>query len=326
MLLLAGGRPSQARQFVEMGIPTYLHVPSPGLLDLFLKDGATHFVFEGRECGGHVGPRFSFVLWEQAMARLMRHSHPEQLHVLFAGGIHDARSSAMVAAIAAPLAARGAKIGVLMGTAYIATEEAVSSGSILPRFQEKALVSESTTLVETAPGHAIRCVASGFVDLFEREKARLRSEGVDQRQAWAELEKLTVGRLRVAAKGVDRIGGTLGSVTAERQDAEGMYMIGQAIALKKSITIVAELHLQVSRGATEYLDRLEIPKLKSDARAEPIAIVGMACIYPGSPDLESYWTNILEGGDFVREVPEERWSASTYWPQGPAIPGKTPSK
>ncbi|WP_374680422.1 nitronate monooxygenase, partial [Hydrocarboniphaga effusa] len=48
VLLLAGGRPSQARPFIEAGIPTYLHVPSPGLLDLFLKDGATHFVFEGR--------------------------------------------------------------------------------------------------------------------------------------------------------------------------------------------------------------------------------------------------------------------------------------
>jgi acyl transferase domain-containing protein/NAD(P)H-dependent flavin oxidoreductase YrpB (nitropropane dioxygenase family)/acyl carrier protein len=325
-LILAGGRPSQSRPFVEMGIPTYLHVPSPGLLELFLKDGATHFVFEGRECGGHVGPRFSFVLWEQAMARLMRHKHPERLHILFAGGIHDARSSAMVAAMAAPLAARGAKIGVLMGTAYIATAEAVSSGSILPRFQEKALASAATTLVETAPGHAIRCLPSGFVDLFEREKGRLRADGVEQRQAWLELETLTVGRLRVASKGVDRVDGVLSPVTAERQDAEGMYMIGQAIALKNAVITVAELHVQVSRGATEYLDRIEIPALKRAEQAEPVAIVGMACVYPGSPDLESFWTNIVEGGDFIREVPEERWSAAAYWQPAPASPGKTPSK
>lgn len=325
-LLLAGGRPSQARPFVEMGIPTYLHVPSPGLIDLFLKDGATHFVFEGRECGGHVGPRYSFVLWEQAMARLMRARNPERLHVLFAGGIHDARSSAMVAAIAAPLAARGAKIGVLMGTAYIATEEAVTCGAVLPRFQQKALASDSTTLVETAPGHAIRCVPSGFVDLFEREKGRLRREGVEQRKAWLELEKLTVGRLRVASKGVDRVDGVMGSVTAERQDAEGMYMIGQAIALKNAVTTVAELHRQVSRGAVDYLDRIDVPGLSRAAQAEPVAIVGMACIYPGSPDLESFWTNILEGGDFIREVPEERWSAAAYWQPGMMNPGKTPSK
>src|SRR5690606_10946932 len=55
--LIAGGRPSQARPLEDDGIATYLHVPSPGLLDRFLKDGARRFVFEGRECGGHVGPR-----------------------------------------------------------------------------------------------------------------------------------------------------------------------------------------------------------------------------------------------------------------------------
>src|SRR5207248_11737103 len=53
--LIAGGRPDQARELEKEGIPTYLHVPSPGLLRMFLKDGARRFVFEGQECGGHVG-------------------------------------------------------------------------------------------------------------------------------------------------------------------------------------------------------------------------------------------------------------------------------
>src|SRR5439155_507177 len=51
--LIAGGRPDQARELESEGIPTYLHVPSPALLRLFLRDGARAFVFEGRECGGH---------------------------------------------------------------------------------------------------------------------------------------------------------------------------------------------------------------------------------------------------------------------------------
>ncbi|MGQ0716629.1 MAG: nitronate monooxygenase [Pseudonocardiales bacterium] len=57
--LIAGGRPDQALQLDQIGIPTYLHVPSPGLLRLFTESGARRFVFEGRECGGHVGPRTS---------------------------------------------------------------------------------------------------------------------------------------------------------------------------------------------------------------------------------------------------------------------------
>ena len=31
---------------------------------MFLRMARVRFVFEGRECGGHVGPRSSFVLWE----------------------------------------------------------------------------------------------------------------------------------------------------------------------------------------------------------------------------------------------------------------------
>lgn len=326
VLLLAGGRPSQARPFIDMGIPTYLHVPSPGLLDIFLKDGATHFVFEGRECGGHVGPRYSFVLWEQALALLAQVEQPEKLHVLFAGGIHDERSAAMVAAIAAPLAARGAKVGVLMGTAYIATAEAVTHGAVLEAFQRKALSGAETALVETAPGHAIRCLPSGFMDLFEREKARLHAEGVNQKDAWKALEALTVGRLRIATKGVDYVDGVLAPVDAAVQEAEGMYMIGQVIAMKRAVTTVAGLHAQVTRGAMQYLDQVRVPALRAAANAEAVAVVGMACIYPGSPDLESYWSNILEGRDLVSEVPAERWNVEQYYRGADAPADKSVSK
>lgn len=58
--IIAGGRPSQAEALERAGISTFLHVPSPGLLRQFLDAGARRFVFEGSECGGHVGPRASF--------------------------------------------------------------------------------------------------------------------------------------------------------------------------------------------------------------------------------------------------------------------------
>lgn len=330
VLLLAGGRPSQARPFQALGIATYLHVPSPGLLELFLKEGATHFVFEGRECGGHVGPRYSFVLWEQALAVLLAHDRPETLSVLFAGGIHDARSSAMVAALAAPLAARGARVGVLMGTAYVMTEEAVRSGAVLPEFQRRALTGETTALVETAPGHAIRCVPSGFMDLFAREKARLQAEGVETREIWQRLEALTVGRLRIASKGVDRVDGALVGVPLETQSAEGMYMLGQVVALRDRVQTMADLHAAVTRDAMAHLRALPLsalrPALMPSARVEPVAIVGMACLYPGSPDLESYWENILAGRDLVSEVPAERWSASQYYRGADAPADKSVSR
>jgi NAD(P)H-dependent flavin oxidoreductase YrpB (nitropropane dioxygenase family) len=62
--LIAGGRPGQAAPLEKAGIATFLHVPSPGLLSRFLQEGARRFVFEGFECGGHVGPCAGFPLWD----------------------------------------------------------------------------------------------------------------------------------------------------------------------------------------------------------------------------------------------------------------------
>ncbi|MBW1854783.1 MAG: nitronate monooxygenase, partial [Deltaproteobacteria bacterium] len=69
--IIAGGRPDQASQLEQDGITAYLHVPSPGLLGLFLQDGTRRFIFEGREAGGHIGPRTSFILWESMVQTLI---------------------------------------------------------------------------------------------------------------------------------------------------------------------------------------------------------------------------------------------------------------
>jgi hypothetical protein len=71
--VIAGGRPSQVRDLEARGIKTYLHVPSPELLRAFLKSGVRRVIFEGRECGGHIGPRTSFVLWDQMIEILLEH-------------------------------------------------------------------------------------------------------------------------------------------------------------------------------------------------------------------------------------------------------------
>ncbi len=238
--LIAGGRPSQAAPLEAAGIATYLHVPSPGLLDRFLREGARRFVFEGFECGGHVGPRASFPLWDTQIERLL--AVPEavpDLHILFAGGIADERSAAMVAAAAAPLSAAGASVGVLMGTAYLFTEEAVAAGAILPGFQRQAVECRETVLLETSPGHATRCAPTPYVEAFDEARGRLTASGASQQEMWAELEQLNLGRLRIASKGLKRDGGRLATVDETDQQRDGMYMIGQVAALRDDVTTIA---------------------------------------------------------------------------------------
>jgi acyl transferase domain-containing protein/NAD(P)H-dependent flavin oxidoreductase YrpB (nitropropane dioxygenase family)/NADP-dependent 3-hydroxy acid dehydrogenase YdfG len=337
--LIAGGRPSQARPLEEAGTEVFLHVPSPGLLDRFLADGARRFVFEGRECGGHVGPRSSFALWEAQLARLLAFDHPEELRVFFAGGIHDARSAAMVAAMAAPLVERGAAIGTLMGTAYLLTEEAVASGAIQPAFQQAALEADTTVLLETSPGHATRCVDSDFVRTFAAERRRLVDAGTSAKEMWAELEMLNLGRLRIASKGLRRDGESIGTVSADEQRRHGMYMMGQVAALRGEVTTVEELHADVSSGVAAVLDRPNaadraVVPVSVGATAERpgrprVAIVGMSAIFPGADGLERYWANVVAGRNSITEVPPERWDIDTYYDPDSFSDGagrRTPSK
>ncbi|MFE9633621.1 SDR family NAD(P)-dependent oxidoreductase [Streptomyces sp. NPDC006463] len=334
--IIAGGTPAQAAPLEAAGIRTHLHVPSPGLLERYLAEGARRFVFEGLECGGHVGPRASFPLWEEQIERLLSCPEPEALDVLFAGGIHDGRSAAMAAAAAAPLAERGARIGVLMGTAYLFTEEAVAAGAVLPGFQRAAVECADTVLLHTAPGHATRCAPTPYAESFEATRRRLTESGAEPREMWEELERLNLGRLRIASKGLRRAadGAALEPVDAEQQYAEGLFMLGQAAVLRSGTTTVAALHAQVTEGATALLERRAEDFATTGAEAaapaaDPldIAIVGMACAYPGAPDLAAYWARILAGADAVTEVPAERWDPELYYDADPARAGeRTPSR
>ncbi len=325
--LIAGGRPAQARPLEELGIATFLHVPSPGLLDMFLKQGARRFVFEGSECGGHVGPRTSFVLWQSQIERLLSHPAPRELSVIFAGGIHDARSAAMVAAMAAPLVARGVKIGVLMGTAYLTTREAVESGAIQPAFQQATLECQETALLETAPGHATRCADTEFVKTFRAERSRLEQEGLASQQVWEKLEELNLGRLRIASKGLVREGDKIVSVDEETQRREGMVMLGQVAALRAEVTSIEALHKDVSEGSRHYLRQLQpAAETLPASRSNDVAIIGMSAIMPGAPDLETFWANIVNGVNSITEVPAERWRAETFFDPTSMNGNMTPSK
>ena len=46
----------------------------------------------------------------------------------------------------------------------------------------------------------------------------------------------------------------------------------------------------------------------------PVAIVGMAALFPGVPDLATYWHNLVNGVDAISSVPTDRWDAEYYEP------------
>ncbi len=57
-------------------------------------------------------------------------------------------------------------------------------------------------------------------------------------------------------------------------------------------------------------------------RGGDVAIVGMACRFPGATDLVAFWENILGGVDATTAVPPDRWDPATFFDP----PGATPRR
>jgi hypothetical protein len=61
-------------------------------------------------------------------------------------------------------------------------------------------------------------------------------------------------------------------------------------------------------SSREDRDREPDPAIKGD-----IAIIGMACLFPGAPDLDTYWHNIMSKVDAITDPPPEAWDAETFY-------------
>ncbi len=327
-VLLAGGRPDQARSLEGQGIQVYAHVPTTAILRLFYNSGHRRFVLEGNEAGGHVGLYSSFVLWELMITELLRligsdEQEAKSCRVLFAGGIHDRLSVSMLEAITVPLTKRGVQIGVVMGTAYLFTQEAVDTGALSKTYQDVVVGCKETGLLETGPGYSTRCVLTPYYDTFIKEKRILSKSQIPKDRAKKNLERMNLGRLRIAAKGEEFIPGKKGEkdktrkLSSKKQLQEGLYMIGQAASLRNKIQPVERLHLEVSGDSLEPIHKKNKnpPLLNSRKKRNrnDIAIIAVSCFLPGSANAKAYWKNIYHKKNSIQEIPKERWDWRLYF-------------
>lgn len=81
--------------------------------------------------------------------------------------------------------------------------------------------------------------------------------------------------------------------------------------LKQSISTIREL-------------RADLEAVRRRSHPEPIAIVGMACRFPGAArSPEDYWRVVRDGVTTVVPVPEQRWDADAFYSPAPARPGRS---
>lgn len=62
---------------------------------------------------------------------------------------------------------------------------------------------------------------------------------------------------------------------------------------------------------------------KIQLQQTPIAIVGMASIFPQSPTLQEYWQKIIGKINCITDVPATRWNVDEYYDPDPTAPDKT---
>ena len=71
----------------------------------------------------------------------------------------------------------------------------------------------------------------------------------------------------------------------------------------------------------------QFDKASRIAAAEPIAVVGMGCRFPGgAAGPEGYWNFLTNGGDGISEIPADRWNADEFYDPDQFAPGRMSSK
>ncbi|MGZ4512750.1 MAG: SDR family NAD(P)-dependent oxidoreductase, partial [Mycobacterium sp.] len=82
-------------------------------------------------------------------------------------------------------------------------------------------------------------------------------------------------------------------------------------------------------GLSEQASASSRPQLASVVTTrtdEPIAIVAVACRFPGAPDPEAFWEVLSGGVDAIREIPEDRFDIDEFYDPDPETPGKIYSR
>jgi acyl transferase domain-containing protein/acyl-CoA synthetase (AMP-forming)/AMP-acid ligase II/acyl carrier protein/NAD(P)-dependent dehydrogenase (short-subunit alcohol dehydrogenase family) len=71
---------------------------------------------------------------------------------------------------------------------------------------------------------------------------------------------------------------------------------------------------------------LVVPPQPAVEAGEPLAIVGLACRFPGAADGEAFWRLLCEGRDEISEVPPDRWDLNAHYDPTLLRPGTTNTK
>ena len=71
------------------------------------------------------------------------------------------------------------------------------------------------------------------------------------------------------------------------------------------------------------MEKEQIVQLVHGRKAVPVAVIGIACIFPKSPGLKDYWRLIFNAENAIVDVPDSHWSPDEYFDNDPSTPDHT---
>ena len=111
------------------------------------------------------------------------------------------------------------------------------------------------------------------------------------------------------------------------------YLTGQ---VPKSISEAPDQEIRNQKSEIRNLSLQDVPEHTETAEpsapavsapeksglSEPIAIIGMACRFPGADSPGVFWELLREGRDAIIEIPPDRWDVDAFYDPDPDAPGK----
>ncbi|HDZ17112.1 MAG TPA: SDR family NAD(P)-dependent oxidoreductase [archaeon] len=350
--LLAAGSINQGVQIKKLGNTTLIHTPALAMFKEAIKRKLQYTILEGNECGGHIGMLSSFILWESILEYLEKNKKDisEKLNIIFAGGIINEVSTAMLASMI------GNHLdminpGIQMGTAYLLSEEIVNTKALSPIYQELLLNNSTSTIIGTTVNTRARVIPSEFAYKTIENEILRKNQGISISKRKEIIEKDNLGALRIASKAEiwneAHVKGTNSTqfipTSNQHQLTNGIFMTGDSISLQKTIRSIDQIHYDViEEGWNSFkvtsdhvLELISGRKIKREddlvekkelSFGNKVAVIGLGGLFPDTENISQFWNNIINKKYSITEVPDDRWEPEIFYDSDHSTIDKTYSK
>ena len=102
-----------------------------------------------------------------------------------------------------------------------------------------------------------------------------------------------------------------------------MQLSKEVDKLENTLVKLVTAKKMTSHNQSQTAKQIKTEKINQQLQQTPVAIVGMASIFPQSGNLQEYWSKIVEKVDCITDVPASRWNVDDYYHPDPRQPDKT---